>query len=1030
MGDFGAVSESGKPSGLSSKSPPVSRSSRPAWKLGEGIRQLRLGDLHFSADRFSTAQTYYEKALELLAGSSDDGDLSSRADVRVAECLRWRGLLDGALTRLREARQRLPEPADPLVEGKIQGRMAEIHVVRGDYPEALSLGLQAFEKLRTSNEHAELAAVEHTLGRVYSRLGDVDKAREAYESALYSFRRVGEREGVVRCLNNLGLLLKNTPRWRQARDFLTRALSMSEELGHYARVGFCALNLAILETKLGQWSQAQAHLNRALAIGKDVNNVSFLAKVHLGLGLLRHRSGQGAQAEFHYEEAWRLAAANAYHRERLLALEFRADLLMERGRWSEAREILEDALKGARSLAAQGDLVGELTHRLARVHVERGDLRNGYRLAWESAEICRALEFLPDLAAATGLLAEILHRSGATAAAARAYEATLVILRKSPDVLARARLKSEYARFIIEATRLFGSAETGVDLARAWKLLDEAATTLEGLEPSPSTVELMAAIADIEGRGGRLASALERISRVCAAADRLGRPDLVERLDGIRTRLEEGSAENALREAPAFRAADEWNLVWMGTSGRERLEKLLEFALNQIKSDRGFLALQEKKSFRIETVAEMPRAAADLLAKRIGAAMGRDGSRKLCLATDLARDPRFSEEAKTLFSQTRSFVAAKLDLPGGRSGLLYLDRSLRNLRGSYGEPDLRLLSLMGSLAAMAMAETVREREKPGRDGEDLFPGFVTRNAELRRSLVLLDRIKVSQATILILGETGTGKGLLARCVHEASPRADGPFLQVNCAALPESLLESELFGYVRGAFTGATDPRKGLFEESVGGTLFLDEVDKTSPALQAKLLHVLDQREVRPVGSNKWIRVDTRVLCASNSNLRDAIQRGEFLEDLYYRLNDFVITIPPLRERREDIPVLVERFFETAVRELGRVPRGFSREVLKALMDAPWRGNIRELEKLVRRLVVLAEDGDLIRADLLPAEFLGADLSLSSDGLRGEVSRLERRVIAACLRDVGWNKSEAARRLKISYPSLLKKIRALKIRPS
>jgi transcriptional regulator with PAS, ATPase and Fis domain len=292
-------------------------------------------------------------------------------------------------------------------------------------------------------------------------------------------------------------------------------------------------------------------------------------------------------------------------------------------------------------------------------------------------------------------------------------------------------------------------------------------------------------------------------------------------------------------------------------------------------------------------------------------------------------------------------------------------------------------------------------------------------------LRLAQKIADSSASILIEGETGTGKGLLAAEIHQASHRRKRSFVQVNCAALPEQLLESELFGHVVGAFTGAVREKIGLFKEAEGGTIFLDEVDKTTSAVQAKLLHVLDKKEIRPVGSTKWVTVDTRVVCATNVDLRDWIKQGKFLEDLYYRLNDFSIRVPALRERREDIPLLVNHFLQKYAAQYGKPTPALTSAVLQTLIDASWRGNVRELEKTVKRMVVLVDDGAAIDVDLLPPELVASpgDNGNGKRTLRAEVERTERRVIGDALRNAGWNKARVARELKISYPSLLKKIR-------
>jgi transcriptional regulator with PAS, ATPase and Fis domain len=290
----------------------------------------------------------------------------------------------------------------------------------------------------------------------------------------------------------------------------------------------------------------------------------------------------------------------------------------------------------------------------------------------------------------------------------------------------------------------------------------------------------------------------------------------------------------------------------------------------------------------------------------------------------------------------------------------------------------------------------------------------------------------SPVSILIEGETGTGKGLLAHLVHQASDRRGKPFVQINCAALPEQLLESELFGHVKGAFTGASYNKVGLFKEAEEGTLFLDEVDKTSLAVQAKLLHVMDSKEVRPVGSVKSHRVDTRVVCATNTNLRQKIEAGEFLEDLYYRLNDFILKVPPLRERREDIPVLMDYFLKKFSRQYGRPEVKLTPEVQRVLLELPWRGNVRELEKTIRRLVVLADEELPVGPELLPVEIqvsAAEDLTGEPSTLREEVARTEKRVIGEALRAHRWNKARVARSLKISYPCLLKKIKDYNLVP-
>ena len=248
-----------------------------------------------------------------------------------------------------------------------------------------------------------------------------------------------------------------------------------------------------------------------------------------------------------------------------------------------------------------------------------------------------------------------------------------------------------------------------------------------------------------------------------------------------------------------------------------------------------------------------------------------------------------------------------------------------------------------------------------------FDGIVGDSRKMQEVFKIVERVASSNATVLVRGESGTGKELIARAVHYNSPRRDKPFIAVSCAALPETLLESELFGYEKGAFTGAVGQKAGRFELAHRGTLFLDEIPDISPAMQVKMLRVLQEREFERVGGTKPVRVDVRLLAATNRDLEQAVANGEFRPDLYYRLQVIQIFLPPLRERREDIPALVEHFIEKFNKENGKNIKFVSPEAMDLLMKYNWPGNIRELENAIERGVVLADaDSDLITPDLLP----------------------------------------------------------------
>ncbi len=305
---------------------------------------------------------------------------------------------------------------------------------------------------------------------------------------------------------------------------------------------------------------------------------------------------------------------------------------------------------------------------------------------------------------------------------------------------------------------------------------------------------------------------------------------------------------------------------------------------------------------------------------------------------------------------------------------------------------------------------------------------IGRSAAMERMMREMERAGPSTARVLIQGENGTGKDLVARALHASGPRRDQPFVAVNCGAMPEELIESALFGHERGAFTGATQARRGLFEDASGGTLFLDEVGELSARAQTKLLRVLQESELTRVGGNRPIRVDVRVIAATNRDLNAAVTGGAFREDLYFRLAVIPIRVPPLRERTEDIPELVRHFAEAIAKELGEAPRRFTPAALDVLRGHAFPGNVRELRNLVERLVIMTDSetiGPESVRDVLPR----AAAAPAAGRLGDAVQEFERAQIEAALRATGGNMAQAAARLGLERSHLYKKMRKLELKP-
>ncbi len=318
--------------------------------------------------------------------------------------------------------------------------------------------------------------------------------------------------------------------------------------------------------------------------------------------------------------------------------------------------------------------------------------------------------------------------------------------------------------------------------------------------------------------------------------------------------------------------------------------------------------------------------------------------------------------------------------------------------------------------------TVVERLRCELDRQHTFDDIISKSPKMQRIFDVLPTIAASDSTILIEGESGTGKELVARALHAHSARSEGPFVSVNCGALPENLLESELFGYKAGAFTGARRDKPGRFALAEGGTLFLDEIGDMPPALQVKLLRVLQEREYEPLGGVKTIKSDVRVLAATHVDLQELVRKGEFRDDFYYRINVVSLPLPPLRERMEDIPLLVDHFISRLAAHQGKAVDGISTEALQALMRHDYPGNVRELANLVEHGFVLCPSG-LIQLQHLPAWLQPETAATDAAGGGTTLEELERRNILVALERNGYNRAATARELGIHKTTLFRKLR-------
>lgn len=462
--------------------------------------------------------------------------------------------------------------------------------------------------------------------------------------------------------------------------------------------------------------------------------------------------------------------------------------------------------------------------------------------------------------------------------------------------------------------------------------------------------------------------------------------------------------------------------------------RLLELMFEAVPADRGAILLAEKDGDDFDSSRGWNRLNGADDSIKVSQTISRQVLRDVVaiLSNDIAGSENIPGSPSLFEARVNSLLCVPLVAFDKPLGVIYLD--ITSGATQFDEAHLQLLTAIAGIAAIAFEnarrfELLAQENRRLQQEVKLDHQMVGESEAMSQVYVLLSRVAATTSTVLLLGESGTGKELAARAIHLNSPRAGNPFVAINCATLTESLLESELFGHEKGAFTGAIKQKQGKLELAEGGTIFLDEVGELSPAIQAKLLRALQTHEFERVGGTRPIKVDVRTIAATNRDLKAAIKAGQFREDLYYRLNVVSIPMPPLRDRRQDIPLLATYFVAEYSRKCKRRVTGISAEARRLLCAYDWPGNVRQLENAIERAVVLGETELIVPEDLPETIFESeAATDQSAAGYHEKIREAKRELVANTLQQTGGNYTEAAKLLRIHPNNLHRLVRNLKLR--
>jgi Nif-specific regulatory protein len=985
----------------------------------------QLAEFSRSAGEFGSAMDYYQQIVRLAEKARESSDLLAEVYSKMAACRSQTGDYAGALALLDQAEQHAAD-CPPIFRCRLENERAFALLSLGEYDRAEACVRHITETLLDRSSAQELARAQKSHGIVAMRRGDWDGATRSFESALAGFRVLEDRVGMAQCLNNLGLMAKNLGRLVEAREHLQAAVTHHEESGDAASVGVSLYNLGLVEFKLGEWESAREHFVRAARLLEGIGNQWEVARVCLNLGNYHRLKRDWAEAQAQYARASAIVEQLGEARERVLVNEFLGDLAFSIEAHEEARRLYLQALEGGARLAPRGDLVLEALRRLADLESNVGRLEDARRYAEQGLALSESLGEEYERGILVRIRARIEAAEGDVAAADESYAESLAMSERCGVPFECAVTRLERASFCIE--HIVNLEAAGRDLNDARRAFERIGADYEAGHAYLLAAKLETVCDHPTGEARHhLQTAMELLERVGSEEDQAELLAVHRDID----RLLEETALSARNDLAALNEAVARVHGARDPAARVRaLERALEERMN---ADRAALLIADPETGVLAPAPEssLPDGA-DRTVLSLVAALREKSSlgAKPLVSTSPMRDPRFAGLAGAHTESLGSVVFMPLISEGEFVGGLYVD--IRADAGYFRQPELDFLVAFANTATVAVQEMQLEavrvenrelrRQLSKRSG---FEGIITQNRRMLEILDLVERVGDSRSTVLLEGETGTGKELFARAIHEVSGRRTHPFLAVNCTALSRDVLESELFGHLKGSFTDAKRDKVGLFEKADGGTILLDEIDKTSRDFQEQLLRVVDQGEVKPVGSSHVRNVDVRILCASNQPLRALVDAGRFLPDLYYRLRVIRIELPPLRERPEDIPLLIEHFLDEF--RTRKNVRGFTPAAMKRLVAYSWPGNVRDLRHEVERAVTIADPEASIDVPALSPEVQGASVLpavvLSAhESLQQRIESIERELVEHALRKTSGNRSHAAKLLGLSRRGLLNKI--------
>jgi len=906
----------------------------------------------------------------------------------------------------------------------------------GNYRKALESGLRSSRILADFPLNRRYGRVLLVLSKTYSALGDLKNAEIKAYDALASYRRANEPIGQIDALNELARIAFIHCDFTSAVSFLEDAIEHAVD--EPRKVAQLTGNAGIIRTLCGQWDQAERDLASALEYNEKNDIEVSQARNLLSLGYLHMRRREFVFAERCLGKARKLIDKHNLKRDKVIYLEYAGELALEKADTFKAKSLLSGAYHEGRLLAPGSTLVSQSGRRLAEVELALDNFDEAMKYGQKALEVALQMGEKAEVAMARRVIARVFATRSEHADALDHISKAVETARESNDPLNLAWTLLTLAEIKVTA----GSDEA----EKIRDTFDEAGRIFKKLGLDYCIAETQFRAGVFACQQGDLSRGFRKLSRAEKVFSNLGATGKVRQVNLFLTSLTDQAVALSISQENEFKIFG--NLV--NKSDMEdlksgQIDEVLETLVRRTNSDRAIVFTPDFEDNRVVASFSLTPFQMRKFADNFQQLLGEEiSSTRPTLCLDCRRDPYIND----LFPDFPDVVASMIVIPfrmsDNSTSYVYLDKlSEDNTLNPFSQAELNFAVGFSDIIAFKSAELQKmrlqednRRLKAQLKMEAAFPNILTRNVRMLEVLSQVRQVVDSNISITIEGQTGSGKDLLAKAIHYNSKRRDKRLIFVNCAALPETLLESELFGYHRGAFTGADRDKPGLFEEADGGTFFLDEIADMPLSVQAKILRILEEKEVVRLGESIPRQVDVRIISATNRDLKEQMAAGLFRQDLYYRLSALTFRLPSLRERKEDIPLLVDLFLSESGKKI-------TSAVLKQMIAYDWPGNVRELENEVKKLILLAGDSDEIDVGILSSKILsvpGGQLSTTDFAEQGDnvsfgngyslydfLATYERRFIIKALKQRNCVKKHAAAALNIPESTLRLKIKQYNI---